>query len=103
MTISPYSGVEVMEVALRESGLKIAGSSDFGGAGFWIEGPPGLDATALADELRGDGVLIEPGDVFYASSDPPRRFFRMAYSSIPQDRIPEGVRRVARRIGSASY
>ena len=89
---------EVMAAALEREGLVIAGAADFGGSSFWIEGPPGLDATALMQELRSDGVLIESGFPFFANDDRPCRYFRMAYSSIPAGRIAEGVARTAARI-----
>jgi len=89
---------EVMAAALEREGLKISGAADFGGSSFWIEGPQGLDATALMHELRQDGVLIESGFPFFAYDDSPCRYFRMAYSSIPAERIAEGVARTAARI-----
>ena len=88
----------VMEAALAGTALTVAGVSDVGGACFWIRGPDGLNATDLAAELRQDGVLIEPGEAFYASDTPPTEYFRMAYSSIAAAKIPDGVARVAARI-----
>lgn len=88
----------VMTETLEANGLRVAGLSGFGGAGFWIEGPQGLDSMELARDLREDGVLIEPGTAFYASATPPTHFFRMAYSSIHHSKIPDGVARVARRL-----
>jgi GntR family transcriptional regulator / MocR family aminotransferase len=88
----------VMAAALRRERLKIAGSSAFGGTSFWIEGPQGLDADILARELQNDGVLIESGSPFFPTDNRPCRYFRMAYSSIPADRIAEGVKRTAERI-----
>ena len=87
-----------MEAALAGTALTVAGVSDVGGACFWIRGPDGLNATDLAAELRQDGVLIEPGEAFYASDTPPTEYFRMAYSSIAAAKIPDGVARVAARI-----
>lgn len=69
-----------------------------GGASLWLRGPEGLDGTALATQLREDGVLIEPGAAFYASTTPPRHFIRLGFSTIPTARIPEGVARIAARI-----
>ncbi len=89
---------EVMAEALRREGLVIAGAADFGGSSFWIEGPEGLDATALMHALRSDGVLIESGFPFFANDDGPCRYFRMAYSSIPASQISEGVARAAARV-----
>ncbi len=88
----------VMTTALEQHGLQVAAQSNFGGAGFWIEGPRDVDTASLAETLKAEGVLIEPGAPFYASENPPRHFFRIAYSSISENRIPEGVRRLARAI-----
>jgi GntR family transcriptional regulator/MocR family aminotransferase len=90
----------VMEAALAGHGLQVAGRAAFGGTSFWIEGPPGLDADALAERLKADGVLIEPGSPFFAAAEPPRQFFRLAYSSIAAERIPEGIARIARAIAA---
>jgi len=84
----------LMAEALRREGLKIAGSSTFGGTSFWIEGPMGLNADMLVHELRKEGVLVEPGSPFFPTSGVPCRYFRMGYSSIQRSNIVEGVARV---------
>ena len=88
----------IMAAALDREGLKIAGQANFGGTCFWIEGPEGLDADAFADALRADGVLIESGSPFFADRTGPCRYFRMAYSSIPAQRIEAGLRITASRL-----
>jgi GntR family transcriptional regulator/MocR family aminotransferase len=40
-------------------------------------------------------VLIEPGAPFFDGIDPPQNYFRIAYSSIPANRIPEGIDHIA--------
>jgi GntR family transcriptional regulator/MocR family aminotransferase len=90
-----------MEEALKREGFDIAGASSFGGTSFWIEGPQGTDADRLAQELRADGVLIESGSPFFAGTGEPCRFFRMAFSSIPEHKIAEGVALTARRLFGA--
>ena len=40
-------------------------------------------------------MLIEPGDVFFRRDNAPLNYFRLAYSSIPESRIEEGVARLA--------
>ncbi len=92
---------DMMATALRREGLTVAGSSAFGGTCFWIKGPEGLDADRVTDDLRADGVLIESGSPFFPTLEGPCRFFRMAYSSIPTDRITEGVARTAKAIRRA--
>lgn len=66
-----------------------------GGSSVWLEGPAWLDTRALAARAKEHGVLIEPGDVFFHSEQPPPNFFRMGFSSIPEDRIEAGVRELA--------
>lgn len=88
----------VMAEALQREGFTIAGSSAFGGTSFWVEGPEGLDADLLMNELRQDGVLIESGSPFFPADDGPCRFFRMGYSSIPRANIVEGVSRTEARM-----
>ena len=93
---------KIMTSALEGEGLEIAGAASFGGTNLWVKGPDGLDSLRFARELRHDGVLIEPGAPFFDNRQDPIQFFRMAYSSIPSDRIEEGVRRIARRLSTHS-
>ena len=88
---------KVMAEAIRAAGLEIAGGGD-GGSSFWIRGPEGVDTGVLARRLRDKSVLIEPGAVFFPESGASHRYFRLAYSSIPEDRIAEGIRLIAEAI-----
>ena len=54
-----------------------------------------VDARRLAERAAEAGVLIEPGDAFFQQDDPRLNYFRLAYSSIPEARIEEGVARLA--------
>ncbi len=83
---------EVMDAALAECGLKVAGSASFGGSSFWVEAPEHIDTEILARELEKKGVLIEAGSPFFEGVDCPRNYFRLAYSSIDERKIPKGVR-----------
>jgi GntR family transcriptional regulator/MocR family aminotransferase len=63
-----------------------------GGSGAWVQGPPGLDAAALAQAVQARGVLIEPGGVFFARPTAAQSgSFRMGYSAIPVAAIEAGV------------
>ncbi len=92
----------VLDAALQEHNLVVAGEGTFGGSSVWLRAPAGVDATLLAERLRADGVLIEPGAPFFAGDDPPKEYFRLAYSSIPTASIPEGVRLIARAAGTSA-
>ncbi len=71
----------------------------FGGSSYWLTGPQGLDAGALMPRALERGVLIEPGAVFFARGERGRRCLRLGFSSIPSERIGEGIGRLARTIG----
>ena len=68
---------------------------DPGATSFWVEGPPGLDARALTERARTRGVLIEPGDIFFADPQAGRACFRLGFTSIRTERIEEGLTRLA--------
>ncbi|TVQ53401.1 MAG: PLP-dependent aminotransferase family protein [Rhodobacteraceae bacterium] len=86
---------EVMAAAVAAHGLDMAGAPDAGGSSLWLRAPDPVDTSALALALRQQGVLIEPGAPFFADPTAPRRHYRLAYSSIPAERIPDGVALVA--------
>ncbi|WP_319824889.1 PLP-dependent aminotransferase family protein [Thalassovita sp.] len=88
----------VMEDAIRQHGLSIAGSGAFGGSSFWMRAPDGVDTRALAAQLADSGVLIEPGRPFFLGETPPTSYYRLAYSSIPAERISDGIALIARAI-----
>jgi GntR family transcriptional regulator/MocR family aminotransferase len=89
---------QVMVDALQDHGLTIAGQGTYGGSSVWLKAPDGVDTTQLAHRLQSDSVLVEPGAPFFAGEDPPNDYLRLAYSSIPASRIPEGIRLIANAI-----
>lgn len=88
----------VMLQAVAEQGLTIAAGAGDGGSSLWMRMPPGVSASELARALHADGVLIEEGRAFFAAPDAPDCHYRIAYSSIAAERIPEGIARIAARI-----
>jgi GntR family transcriptional regulator/MocR family aminotransferase len=85
----------VMQEALDANGLTVAGKGVHGGSSFWMQAPEGVDTDVLSRALRERDVLIEPGHAFFADDTPQTRYYRLAYSSIPSARIPEGIDRIA--------
>ncbi|MEK9935923.1 MAG: PLP-dependent aminotransferase family protein [Rhodobiaceae bacterium] len=92
-----------LQRALESHRLFTQSASHFGGTSFWVRGPDWLDSRQLAEQAAADGVLIEPGDVFFAPGSPPLNYFRLAYSSIPEARIAEGVSRLASAIETVRH
>ena len=84
-----------LQSAMDDHGLFTQTASHFGGTSFWVNGPDWLNAGDLAVRARDQGVLIEPGDVFFQPDKPPLNYFRLSYSAISTDRIADGVARLA--------
>lgn len=88
----------VMEDAIRVHGLRTAQQVGFGGSSIWMRAPDAVDTAALALALQPQGVLIEPGRVFYDPAAGPDNYYRLAYSSIAAARIADGIGLIARAI-----
>lgn len=71
--------------------LSIAGASRQGGSSIWVRGPEGMDSEDLGRKLRDQSVIIEPGGVFFNKPVLPCPYFRLGYSSIPDQRIRSGI------------
>jgi GntR family transcriptional regulator/MocR family aminotransferase len=69
-----------------------------GGSALWCSAAPGIDTRELAARLYRQGVVVEPGDVFFAGTRLPQHHLRIGYSSIPAERIDAGVRLIAREL-----
>jgi GntR family transcriptional regulator/MocR family aminotransferase len=93
---------QVMSRALDQHLPGWAQVPGFGGSSFWLTGPEGLDSEALARRALAEGVLIEPGLPFFADPEDGRRRFRLGFSSIPAERIGEGIRRLRAVIDSTA-
>ena len=92
---------EAMGEALAKFLPESATMPSFGGTSYWVRGPEGLDADALAGTALEEGIVIEPGSIFFAASDPPRNFFRLGFSSIKAEKIAPGIERLAAIIHQA--
>ena len=89
---------EALERYLPDS----AGTPSFGGTSFWVRGPEDLDSDVLSVRALGEGIVIEPGSVFFMAAKPPRNYFRLGFSSIPSERIAPGIEKLAELIRSQS-
>lgn len=69
-----------------------------GGASIWVQGPAWLDGNELALTARRSGVLIEPGQVFFAMPPYPCPFFRLRLSSIALEKIDAGIQALSAAI-----
>ena len=66
-----------------------------GASSFWLRFPDGVDTRALATAAERNGVLIEPGDVFFAADSvgksAPRNYARLGFASIATEHIEPGI------------
>jgi len=69
-----------------------------GGTAYWITGPKQLDGEHLREEAAKLGILIEPVKRYFASTAHPENCFRMGVTSIPNDKIRQGVQKLAELI-----
>jgi len=92
---------EVMQQAIEDNGLQIAGQGAYGGSSYWMRAPENVDTSELAKTLQSQGVLIDPGESFFGGEQRPKHFYRLAYSSIPSNRIAKGIELVAQAIRAA--
>ena len=85
-----------MAAAIKQYQLEIAGnSSPEGGSSFWMKAPKDLDTEILAKSLMKNGVLIEPGKNFFAPPNQLENYYRLAFSSINEEKIEGGIKLVA--------
>ena len=83
---------EVMGEALRRHLPDASRVPSFGGTAFWVKGPERLDSGEMAKAAASKGVLIEPGHVTFGAEEAPRNFYRLAFSSIDEQKIEPGIR-----------
>ena len=93
----------VMSRAMEAHGLQVVGASEQGGSSFWMRAPDGVDTADLAQRFYARGVVIEPGGGFFGPDHGPSRYYRLAYSSIAAEKIPEGIRRIAEELASFGH
>ena len=68
-----------------------------GGSSCWLKAPQGIDTQLLADAALQEGVVIEPGHVFYhRPSAFNHNYLRLGFASIAQEKIPAGIMRLAK-------
>lgn len=67
-----------------------------GGTALWVQCPTEINVRDLVAEASKHGILIEPDDAYYSKNKHPRNYFRLGVTSIPEDKIREGVEQLTR-------
>jgi GntR family transcriptional regulator / MocR family aminotransferase len=89
---------QTLHAALRLHAPSLVPLAAQGGSALWVSAPKTINTRELAMALYPQGVVVEPGDVFFAGARVPRHHLRIGYSSIPAERITAGVRVLARAL-----
>jgi 2-aminoadipate transaminase len=99
--------IEFVKGALRERRDALVGAlreqlpeAEFvvpeGGYFLWLDLAEGTDASALLAEAKGEGVAFVAGPDFMIEGG--ENSLRLSFASVPPERIPEGIARIARAL-----
>ena len=71
-----------------------------GGSSLWVQGPEHCSMTVLAKNALAQGVIIEPGNIFFNNPHSPfaARHARLGVASIHESKIDAGIRQLAQVI-----
>jgi GntR family transcriptional regulator / MocR family aminotransferase len=89
---------EVMAKALNDHLPNASRSPSFGGTAYWVKGPAKLDSEALSQAALTKGIFIEPMRIAFAGNAKPKNHFRLAFSSIDENKIEPGIKLLAETI-----
>ena len=89
---------QIMQDALERYLPNASRAPTFGGSSFWVTCPAHVDTDRLTADIARDGIIIEPGSMFFLGAERPRNHFRLGFSAIPSERIEPGIRLLADHI-----
>jgi GntR family transcriptional regulator/MocR family aminotransferase len=93
-----------MAAALSAHLPQVTFTTAAGASSYWLLFPAHVDTRALAADAAQRGVLIEPGDVFFAAAtgeEVPRNHARLGFASIDASRIEPGIAALAAAYAAA--
>ncbi len=82
---------EALHTYLPDSAL----TPSFGGTSYWVRGPDSMDAGELAAKALRQGIVLEPGSLFFHGDKGPKNYFRLGFSSVKSEKISEGIKLLA--------
>lgn len=71
-----------------------------GGTAYWVKVHDDIDVQELAVHAAREGILIEPIDHYYGTGHAPKNTFRLGITSLPKEKIKEGIRILAKLLRS---
>jgi GntR family transcriptional regulator/MocR family aminotransferase len=86
--------LELRDALSNMRGVPLRISPEVGGTTYWVKAPKQFNVSYFVAEAARHGVLLEPVDRYYQEARNAENCFRMGVTSIPQERIVPGVRRL---------
>ncbi|MFK8083279.1 MAG: PLP-dependent aminotransferase family protein [Granulosicoccus sp.] len=86
---------QVMDEALKAHAVFSATAPSFGGSSFWVRLPESVSAIELEQLAAKHSIVINAGNHYFADSSGPHNFCRLGFSSIPAEKIPAGIEKLA--------
>ncbi len=86
---------EIMDAALAKHVPLSASAPAFGGSSFWVQLPEHINAQRLEVAALEKGIILNAGNHYFARRDGPENFCRLGFSSIQEDKIEEGIEKLA--------
>jgi DNA-binding transcriptional MocR family regulator len=77
--------------------LRLPAAPPPGGLHVWTRLPDGADAVEVARAALREGVLVSPGDPWFAD-EPPAPHLRLTFAGAPPEALLEGARRLGRAL-----
>jgi 2-aminoadipate transaminase len=74
-----------------------------GGFFLWLDLPEGFSGEAVSVAALERGVSVLPGRLFYPNLDGGANGLRLSFSSVPPERIREGIRRLKGAVDAVSH
>jgi len=79
-------------------GVPLQISPEVGGTTYWVKAPRRFNVGYFIEEAAKHGILLEPVEHYYSDAARAENCFRMGVTSIPEERIVPGVRRLVELI-----
>ncbi len=89
---------DIMGKALNDHFPMSSRNPSFGGTAYWVKGPARLDAEKIQTAAMQKSIFIEPGRITFGAQKKPQNFFRLAFSSIDENKIEPGIKLLAETI-----
>ncbi|MBI4928794.1 MAG: PLP-dependent aminotransferase family protein, partial [Anaerolineae bacterium] len=88
----------MLEAMVRHLPAGVSAETPQGGLFLWLRLPAGMDAGALLELAREEGVTFTPGQRFFADGQGGENCLRLNFAGQPPDVIEEGMLRLGRAV-----